>query len=227
MENCACILHNLTYQLEAEYPECFRKFQPKTDGQLGSKKSPTIGCFSPKSSKAQKEVGINHHTSTTVCWLNYDGSLTPTHPTTSHLFLMLSSQFSFDVTRGMPEDSAPSGVNWLCHPTAMQTYLSLLGLSKKDATLEASCGALQNLTASKGLVSTKKIIVRLTICVCYSRIISLILEKSNRDIVGLMTQHHHSQGELTGFVRGGGVLGVFRGHWRKKEEDTMRESGGM
>lgn len=45
----------------------------------------------------------------------------------------------------------------------MQTYLSLLGLSQKDATLEASCGALQNLTASKGLVSTKKIIVRLVL----------------------------------------------------------------
>lgn len=53
----------------------------------------------------------------------------------------------------MPEESTSSGVNWLCHPTAMHSYLSLLGLSQKDATLEASCGALQNLTSSKDLVS--------------------------------------------------------------------------
>lgn len=117
VENCTCILHNLTYQLETEYPQCFSMFQPKTESQNGNKKSPTIGCFSPKSNKAQKE-------------------------------------FSFDRAQGILENSVPSGVNWLCHPTAMQTYLSLLGSSQKDATLEASCGALQNLTASKGPASS-------------------------------------------------------------------------
>ncbi|XP_041656207.1 plakophilin-1 [Cheilinus undulatus] len=114
VENCACILHNLTYQLESESPQCFSKFQLATSED---RKSPTIGCFSPRSSKAQKE-------------------------------------FSFDMSRGMLDGSAPSGVKWLCHPKAMQTYLSLLGSSQKDATLEACCGALQNLTASKGLGSS-------------------------------------------------------------------------
>ncbi|XP_068186501.1 plakophilin-1 [Antennarius striatus] len=114
VENCVCILHNLTYQLETESPECFSKFQPKTESQVGGRKSPTIGCFSPKSGKAHKE-------------------------------------FSFDMSRGMLDDSSPSGVNWLSHPKTMQTYLSLLSSSQKDSTLEASCGALQNLTASKGL----------------------------------------------------------------------------
>ncbi|XP_071762417.2 plakophilin-1 isoform X1 [Centroberyx gerrardi] len=117
VENCACILHNLTYQLETESPECFAKYNPPTEGQPGGKKSPTIGCFSPKSSKVQKEL-------------------------------------MFDMSRSLPEDGAPSGVKWLCHLKAMQTYLSLLGSSQKDATLEACCGALQNLTASKGLGSS-------------------------------------------------------------------------
>lgn len=117
VENCACILHNLTYQLETESPECFSKFHLQREGQSGSKKSPTIGCFSPKSSKAQKE-------------------------------------FLFDAVRAMPDDSVPTGVKWLCHPKAMQTYLSLLGTSQKDGTLEACCGALQNLTASKEMGST-------------------------------------------------------------------------
>ncbi|XP_030279588.1 plakophilin-1 [Sparus aurata] len=116
VENCVCILHNLTYQLESESPECFSKFLPKADVQAG-KKSPTIGCFSPKAGKAQKE-------------------------------------FIFDASRGTLDDSVPSGVKWLCHPSAMQTYLSLLSSSQKDATLEASCGALQNLTANRGLGSS-------------------------------------------------------------------------
>ncbi|KAM7411837.1 hypothetical protein PAMA_021694 [Pampus argenteus] len=113
VENCACILHNLTYQLETESPGCFAKFTPLTESQPESQ---TIGCFSPKSSKAQKK-------------------------------------FSFDAVQEMPEESTPSGVKWLCHTKSMQTYLSLLGSSQKDATLEACCGALQNLTASKGLGS--------------------------------------------------------------------------
>ncbi|XP_029912062.1 plakophilin-1 [Myripristis murdjan] len=111
VENCACILHNLTYQLETESPECFAKYNTVTDGAAAGKKSPIIGCFSPKSGKVQKE-------------------------------------FLFDATRDMPEDSAPTGVKWLCHPKAMHIYLSLLGSSQKDATLEACCGALQNLTAN-------------------------------------------------------------------------------
>lgn len=64
-------------------------------------------------------------------------------------------QFIFDASRGTLDDSVPSGVKWLCHPSAMQTYLSLLSSSQKDATLEASCGALQNLTANRGLVRAK------------------------------------------------------------------------
>ncbi|XP_069544132.1 plakophilin-1 isoform X2 [Brachyistius frenatus] len=111
VENCACILHNLTYQLESECPESFINLCTPREAQNGGKKSPVVGCFSPRSSKVQNE-------------------------------------FSFDVTRGLPEDSAPSGVRWLCHPKAMEAYLSLLGSSQKDATLEACCGALQNLTAS-------------------------------------------------------------------------------
>ncbi|XP_054464463.1 plakophilin-1 [Anoplopoma fimbria] len=117
VENCACILHNLTYQLEKESPECFSEFKSQTESEFENRKSPTIGCFSPRSSKAQKE-------------------------------------FSFDAAQGMLEDSAPLGQKWLCHPKAMQTYLSLLGSSQKSATLEACCGALQNLTADKGPGST-------------------------------------------------------------------------
>lgn len=107
LENCACILHNLSYKLEQESPVSFSNYNPSRDAQ--HEKSPTIGCFSPKSSKAQKT-------------------------------------FSFDTVDASP----PSGVKWLSHPKAIDTYLSLLESSENNATLEACCGALQNLTASKG-----------------------------------------------------------------------------
>ncbi|XP_077472776.1 plakophilin-1 [Stigmatopora argus] len=111
VENCACILQNLTYQLEAESPKCFADLIPSTESQSG-RKSPTVGCFSPKSSKVPQ-------------------------------------QYSFESFQGMLDDADPKGAKWLCHPKALRTYLSLLGSSQKDATLEACCGALQNLTASK------------------------------------------------------------------------------
>ncbi|XP_061552808.1 plakophilin-1 [Phycodurus eques] len=116
VENCACILHNLTYQLEAESPKCFADLVPLTESQSG-RKSPTVGCFSPKSGKVPK-------------------------------------QFSFDTVQAMLDEGDPKGAKWLCHPKAMQTYLSLLSSSQKDGTLEACCGALQNLTASKELGSS-------------------------------------------------------------------------
>lgn len=119
VENSTCILHNLTYQLEAEARECFSNYYPP---ESSPKKQPaTTGCFSPKSSKAQKE-------------------------------------FTFD----RKPDSAPSGVMWLSHPKTMQTYLSLLGSSQKEGTLEACCGALRNLTAGRdmGSVAMSQILVQ-------------------------------------------------------------------
>lgn len=117
----------------------------------------------------------------------------------SHLLLVLSPQISLDAVRGMPEESNPTGVKWLCHPKAMQTYMSLLGSSQKDATLEACCGALQNLTALKGAVRTKTSMIRTTICVLgfirHSGLSQIHLNKakSNRDgdVEGIMSITHN------------------------------------
>ncbi|EMP40997.1 Plakophilin-1 [Chelonia mydas] len=51
------------------------------------------------------------------------------------------------------EEYKPRGPSWLYHSDAVRTYLNLMDQSKKDATLEACAGALQNLTASRGLMS--------------------------------------------------------------------------
>ncbi|CAK6442322.1 unnamed protein product [Pipistrellus nathusii] len=113
VENCMCVLHNLSYRLDAEVPTRYRQLEHNARNAYTDKAS--TGCFSNKSDKMMNN--------------NYDCPL--------------------------PEEEAtPKGSGWLYHSDAIRTYLSLMGKSKKDATLEACAGALQNLTASKGLMSS-------------------------------------------------------------------------
>ncbi|KAJ8399588.1 hypothetical protein AAFF_G00409990 [Aldrovandia affinis] len=120
VENCVCVLHNLTYQLETEAPSHFSKITalagtPTRSSARQTSNSASMGCFSQQGSKIPQET-----------------------------------TFDYPVI----EDSNPKGVGWLFHSETMQTYLSLLSTSQTDATLEACVGALQNLTASKGIVSS-------------------------------------------------------------------------
>nr|XP_055044217.1 plakophilin-1 [Misgurnus anguillicaudatus] len=107
VENCVCVLHNLSYQLEREAPESFSI--PDESPKDTSKQ----GLFNPKNSKIQKDISFP----------------------------------SMDKKK-------PKGVSWLYHIKSLQLYLTLLSSSTNVATLEACCGALQNLTASKNTVST-------------------------------------------------------------------------
>ncbi|MBN3316743.1 PKP1 protein, partial [Atractosteus spatula] len=118
VENCVCILHNLTYQLETEAPSSFTTINALASSptrDMASKNSSAVGCFSGQSSKIEQDMNT----------------------------------FDYPVM----EDNNPKGVGWLFHSKAMQMYLSLLQNSNKDSTLEACAGALQNLTANKGIVS--------------------------------------------------------------------------
>ncbi|KAI7808102.1 putative plakophilin-1 [Triplophysa rosa] len=117
LENCVCILHNLTYQLETEMPSAFTKMNALASHarkRTSSSEAGPIGCFSSQSQKVQQE-----------------------------------NVFDYPVM----EDNNPKGLSWLFHSKALQMYLDLLSSSDRDATLEASCGALQNLTANDGIVS--------------------------------------------------------------------------
>ncbi|XP_077053900.1 plakophilin-1 [Siphateles boraxobius] len=117
LENCVCILHNLTFQLEAEMPSLFTRITAlasQARNRSSASDAGPIGCFSSQSQKLQQE-----------------------------------SVFDYPVM----EDNNPKGANWLFHSKALQMYLSLLSSSERDATLEACCGALQNLTANEGIVS--------------------------------------------------------------------------
>ncbi|XP_072134703.1 plakophilin-1-like [Mobula birostris] len=117
VENCVCILHNLSYHLDSEVPSAFAHLSEQADVQHTKKmsKMSSVGCFSP---------GADYFEETDLCNMYFT-----------------------------QEDDNPKGVNNLFHSKAVKMYASLLDKSKSDATLEASAGALQNLTAGNKVSS--------------------------------------------------------------------------
>ncbi|KAK0136422.1 Plakophilin-1 [Merluccius polli] len=116
VENCVCVLHNLTFQLVAEAPTLFQRISALgkvSQAPVGD--TGPIGCFSPQSSK------------------------------------VLEAERHFDYP--VVEEQHPTGAGWLIHSKTLQSYLSLLRSSQRDDTLEACCGAMQNLTSQPGIVS--------------------------------------------------------------------------
>ncbi|KAF7711461.1 plakophilin-1 [Silurus meridionalis] len=58
VENCVCVLHNLTYQLEGEVPAVFSKINKKataSESRANTADIGPIGCFSNQSRKVQEE----------------------------------------------------------------------------------------------------------------------------------------------------------------------------
>lgn len=61
VENCVCVLHNLTYQLETEAPTVFSKINALDsafESRANSANTGPIGCFSNQSRKIQQEVSL-------------------------------------------------------------------------------------------------------------------------------------------------------------------------
>ncbi|KAL8179200.1 UNVERIFIED_CONTAM: protein kinase pkp1, partial [Gekko kuhli] len=112
VENCICILHNLSYRLDSEVPNKYTHLNHMARSTYTDKT--LTGCFNNRGGRMEYD--------------EYDLPLPE-------------------------EDYKPRGSSWLYHSDAIRTYLSLMDQSKKDATLEACAGALQNLTASRGLMS--------------------------------------------------------------------------
>ncbi|XP_064161515.1 plakophilin-1-like [Anguilla rostrata] len=66
VENCVCVLHNLTYQLETEVPSHFSKITALAGAPSrgSAQQTPTspIGCFSQQSSKVPQETTFDYPT---------------------------------------------------------------------------------------------------------------------------------------------------------------------
>ncbi|KAF5901640.1 plakophilin-2-like [Clarias magur] len=117
LENCVCILHNLTYQFEYEVPETFR----------------------PILQESRQNAGVEARRPGCLAMRNAKQSETDNHFETEYPLL--------------EETCNPNGVEWLWSSITIRMYLSLLAISTRQLTQEASIGAMQNLTAGNSGVS--------------------------------------------------------------------------
>uniref|UniRef100_A0A672RN22 Armadillo repeat protein deleted in velo-cardio-facial syndrome homolog n=1 Tax=Sinocyclocheilus grahami TaxID=75366 RepID=A0A672RN22_SINGR len=121
VENCVCIMRNLSYHVHKEVPGA-EKFQDPSalqgPGSAGTqrKKKDDAGCFGGKKAKGRKNGDHDK---------NYD-------------------------TLDLPKRTEPTkGFELLYQPEVVRLYLSLLTESQNYNTLEAAAGALQNLSAGQ------------------------------------------------------------------------------
>uniref|UniRef100_A0A8C9TVN1 ARVCF delta catenin family member b n=1 Tax=Scleropages formosus TaxID=113540 RepID=A0A8C9TVN1_SCLFO len=121
VENCVCIMRNLSYHVHKEVPGAEKYQDPSVSQAPGSagpqrKKKDDAGCFGGKKAKGRKN-GENDK--------NYD-------------------------TLDLPKRTEPTkGFELLYQPEVVRLYLSLLTESQNYNTLEAAAGALQNLSAGQ------------------------------------------------------------------------------
>ncbi|XP_075754427.1 splicing regulator ARVCF isoform X1 [Pelodiscus sinensis] len=126
VENCVCIMRNLSYHVHKEVPGA-DKYQeldanpPTSTGGSQKKKKDDAGCFGGKKAKGKKNGDPDR---------NFD-------------------------TLDLPKRSeAAKGFELLYQPEVVRLYLSILTESQNFNTLEAAAGALQNLSAGNWTWST-------------------------------------------------------------------------
>uniref|UniRef100_A0AAY4BQG8 ARVC protein n=1 Tax=Denticeps clupeoides TaxID=299321 RepID=A0AAY4BQG8_9TELE len=125
VENCVCIMRNLSYQVHKEVPGAEKYQDPSAMQAPGSagpqrKKKDDAGCFGGKKAK---EEWFNQGRKNGENDKNYD-------------------------TLDLPKRTEPTkGFELLYQPEVVRLYLSLLTESQNYNTLEAAAGALQNLSA--------------------------------------------------------------------------------
>uniref|UniRef100_A0A8C8BI91 ARVCF delta catenin family member n=1 Tax=Otus sunia TaxID=257818 RepID=A0A8C8BI91_9STRI len=126
VENCVCIMRNLSYHVHKEVPGADKyqeldASQTTSTGGSQKKKKDDAGCFGGKKAKGKKNGDLDR---------NFD-------------------------TLDLPKRSeAAKGFELLYQPDVVRLYLSILTESQNFNTLEAAAGALQNLSAGNWTWST-------------------------------------------------------------------------
>lgn len=126
VENCVCIVRNLSYHVHKEVPgaDRYQEAEPgPPGGAVGSqrRRRDDAGCFGGKKAKGKRDGEVDH---------NFD-------------------------TLDLPKRTeAAKGFELLYQPEVVRLYLSLLTESRNFNTLEAAAGALQNLSAGNWVWAT-------------------------------------------------------------------------
>ncbi|XP_062334247.1 splicing regulator ARVCF isoform X1 [Osmerus eperlanus] len=137
VENCVCILRNLSYHVHKEVPGAERfqeppaNYVPRSGGQQQKKKTTEADCFG---GKRAKELSFRFLCCLSEEWFNQGWRNG-----------LLDKKYE---TLDLPKRREPmKGLDLLYQPEVVRLYLSLLTRSQNHNTLEAAAGALQNLAA--------------------------------------------------------------------------------
>ncbi|XP_066996791.2 catenin delta-2 isoform X2 [Anabrus simplex] len=173
VENCVCVLRNLSYRCQEVEDPHYDKHPLPTQSRVGAQhKGDNLGCFGASKKKKdiqpiqQKEVATSSNRSTTQ--------------------------------RMEPA----KGMELLWQPEVVQSYLSLLQSCSNPETLEAAAGALQNLAAcywqpsieiraavrkEKGLpilVELLRMEVDRVVCAVATALRNLAIDQRNKELIG-------------------------------------------
>lgn len=176
VENCVCVLRNLSYRAqEVEDPNYDKKQLLTGESRAGAKPtSDNLGCFG--ASKAKKK----------------DASQTGGHQGSSNS----------NVSSRGPRTGPVKGMDLLWQPEVVLPYLNLLSNCSNPETLEAAAGAIQNLSAcywqpsidvraavrkDKGLpilVELLRMEVDRVVCAVATALRNLAIDQRNKELIG-------------------------------------------
>lgn len=201
VENCVCILRNLSYRCqEVEDPNYDKHPIPtqsrtsgnaqSSSGSSSSSKGENLGCFG--ASKKKKDVQQNNEHKE-----NLSGSSSVSNSGNSN------NGGSGTASRSSVQRQEPiKGYELLWQPDVVQSYLSLLQSCSNPETLEAAAGAIQNLAAcywqpsieiraavrkEKGLpilVELLRMEVDRVVCAVATALRNLAIDQRNKELIG-------------------------------------------
>uniref|UniRef100_A0A8D2NJG4 Catenin delta 2 n=2 Tax=Zonotrichia albicollis TaxID=44394 RepID=A0A8D2NJG4_ZONAL len=154
VENCVCILRNLSYRLAAETSQGQQMGTDELDGLLcgdaNGKDAESSGCWGKKKKKKKSQDQESLWSCDTNLKANPNNLrlLVQTLKSAGYTSLAELKPSQWDGVGPLPDCAEPpKGIQMLWHPSIVKPYLTLLSECSNPDTLEGAAGALQNLAA--------------------------------------------------------------------------------
>ncbi|XP_044014863.1 catenin delta-2 isoform X4 [Aphidius gifuensis] len=206
VENCVCILRNLSYRCQEVEDPNYDKHPIQTVVQnriTTTVKSDNLGCFGGSKRRKDgqqqtKDITASSKSLTSSSNLTQSSTGTTTGTGTTTTTTSSSNINSTGTNRNEPI----KGMELLWQPEVVQCYLSLLQSCSNPETLEAAAGALQNLAAcywqpsieiraavrkEKGLpilVELLRMEVDRVVCAVATALRNLAIDQRNKELIG-------------------------------------------
>lgn len=138
VENCVCILRNLSYRCQEVEDSNYDKHPlPLQPTRSTTPKNENLGCFGASKKKKDMHNGDAKDASTS------NGNI----PGQSGASASSMNGNQSNLRNSLHKNEPPKGYELLWNPEVVQSYLALLQTCSNPETLEAAAGAIQNLAA--------------------------------------------------------------------------------